>query len=185
MNQTRHTAGAPASQGGQFKATARSEAGVHLSPRVERVPLDVARLEEHSWFHITPTENLDSLVSDGVRQGDGRHWKGRAQYAVYLTDAAGVFSWMKEIRRRGGGTATDFSVVGVDLDSHFDMDDLARRRFAEVADTTHGLQMRLSVDEIPAEALDYLGDTSRKPRGWQAPPPPAWNSHRTAWVGRR
>lgn len=159
------------------RVSKNDQQNVNKHSPVPRKQLNLDALERYEWFHITPTDNLDSIMSSGVQQGDGRHWKGQQQHAIYFTDAAGVFTWMKELRRRGDlKPGSEFAVIGVNLDEAVDLDSLALNRSASMAQTTHGIQMRVGLDELPVEHLEYLGDTDRKPRGWTPPssPEPRW-----------
>lgn len=141
--------------------------GESLAPR----PFDAARAEAFELFHITPRTNLEAISAGGIVEGDGRHWKGARQHAVYLTDRDGVSSWLKELRRRGAyPPEARFAVLGVD-GGQLPLAALERSGHLHRAITRHGLQARLGIrgagrwvpesdafTAVPPGAFEYLGD---------------------------
>lgn len=137
---------------------------------IKRTTFDPATTAGHRLFHLTRSANLEELVDGGITEGDGRHWKGQRQHAIYLTDAAGIETWALELRRRSGAKSTRFSVLAVD-ESQLPLESLTRSRFARGSRTDHGYQLALgirppgeyvAVDEafesVPSSSLTYLGD---------------------------
>lgn len=118
-----------------------------------------------TYFHITPLDLLPAVLAQGIVEGDGRHWKGKRQHAIYLTDAAGVSTWARALRRTSGIPArTPFAVLGIDH-TQIPLDSLNRRRFIREAHLREGYQMAIGTVPVskwttPAEAFTHIPTTA-------------------------